>query len=521
MRGESTLTLDEFTEGLERAVSGDMPSGENDEPKPTQTNAVVLRKICGDSGVAPFYPANMDGVYVRYPQKGHHEIESVRSRRFRAWLSKKFLTAQSAEPKAADLDSAILLLEADAAESPRRELFTRIARSEGKIYVDLCDEDYQSLEIDEAGWRIAADPPVWFSRHLSMEALPYPREGGSLESLREFANLSDDDFILFACWLVSSANPDGPFFVLSISSEHGSGKSALSTVAKSVLDPNASMRLSPPKDEDAVFATASSQWVTLYDNLKKINQEFSDILCRLSTGGTISKRALHTDNDVFSFSAKRPVILNGIAPSLGGLDLLSRTLQIRTLPIPEEKRLTEKEFYARFDAARPGILGALLTAVSSALRMKGHAPKNLPRMADAAAFVMQAEKGGGLPWPEGTFERVFMSKEWSKDDEALENDPIAIKILELSQNGWKGTMKELLAEVNRDLSPEERKFIPQTPRGLSPKLVELAPFLRKRGVICEKSATRYLGHYLLAISKVGTKGPETVSTDGAFSFLDE
>jgi hypothetical protein len=213
--------------------------------------------------------------------------------------------------------------------------------------------------------------------------------------------------------------------------------------------------------------------------------------------------------------------LNGIAPSLGGLDLLSRTLQIHTLPIPEEKRMTEKKFNARFDNAHPAILGALLTAVSLALKMKGFEPKNLPRMADAAAFIMQAENGGGLPWPEGTFEGVFMRKERSKDDEALENDPVAAKIIELSQNGWKGTMKELLTEVNRDLSPEERKFIPQTPRGLSPKLVELAPSLRKRGVICEKCETPYLGHHMLTIPRAEEKEPETVSTEGAFSFLDK
>jgi hypothetical protein len=134
---------------------------------------------------------------------------------------------------------------------------------------------------------------------------------------------------------------------------------------------------------------------------------------------------------------------------------------------------------------------------------------------------MQAEKGGGLPWPEGTFESVFMSKERSKDNEALENDPAAVKILELSRNGWKGTMKELLVEVNRDLSTEEKKFLPQTPRGLSSKLVELAPSLRRRGVICGKESELSHGYRKITISRIEEKQLETVNTDGAFSFLDE
>jgi hypothetical protein len=265
-----------------------------------------------------------------------------------------------------------------------------------------------------------------------------------------------------------------------------------------------------------VFATASAQRVLIYDNLKKIDQNFSDVLCRLATGGTISKRALHTDNDVFSFSAKRPIILNGIAPSLGGLDLVSRTIQIRTLPIPESRRLTESEFFASFDESRPAIFGALLKAISCAIRMKGFTPRNLPRMADAAAFVMRAEAGGGLPWPEGTFSKTFTEKERRKEDEALENDPVAAKVISLSENGgWKGSMKELLSEVTKDLTSEEKKFVPQTPRGLSPQLLELAPLLRSRGIICERSETPLHGYQRITITRI------KANAENPFAFLDE
>jgi hypothetical protein len=209
------------------------------------------------------------------------------------------------------------------------------------------------------------------------------------------------------------------------------------------------------------------------------------------------------------------VILNGIAPSLGGLDLLSRTIQIRTLPIPEGKRVTENEFYGRFQTVLPAVFGALLTAVSGALRMKDFTPRYLPRMADAAAFVMRAEAGGGLPWKAGTFAQVFTAKERSKENEALQSDPIASKILELAETGWKGTMKDLLAEISRDLTTEEKRHLPLNPRGLSPKLVELAPFLRNRGVSCERSGTVYLGHHMVSITKI----PQ--NAESAFSFLDE
>ena len=516
MSENNILSLDEFTKGLKRAASGDSDTSTAQTETPErQSNVVVLRKICFDCGVKAFYPLNVEGVFVRYPRGAHSEINGVRSRRFKSWLSKKFLVSQGTEAKSADIDSAILLLEDDAVDEPRHEIFTRLASHDGKIYVDLCNDEYEAIEVDGIGWRIVQNPPVWFARHQSMQPLPYPTPDGSLERLREFANLSDEDFTLFVSWIVSSANPDGPFFVLSISSEHGSGKSALSTVAKSILDPNSAMRLAPPKDGDAVFATASAQRVLIYDNLKKIDQNFSDVLCRLATGGTISKRALHTDNDVFSFSAKRPIILNGIAPSLGGLDLLSRTVQIRTLPIQESKRLTESAFFARFDEARPAIFGALLKGVSCAIRMEDYTPRDLPRMADAAAFVMRAEAGGGLPWAEGTFARTFTEKERRKEDEALEGDPVAAKVISLSKNVWKGSTKELLLEITKDLSPEEKKFVPQTPRGLSPRLLELAPILRSRGIVCERSERPLHGYQLITITRI------KADAENPFAFLDE
>jgi hypothetical protein len=147
--------------------------------------------------------------------------------------------------------------------------------------------------------------------------------------------------------------------------------------------------------------------------------------------------------------------------------------------------------------------------------MKGYTPRNLPRMADAAAFVMRAEAGGGLPWPEGTFSKTFMDKERRKEDEALEGDPVAAKVILLSENVWKGSMKELLSEITKDLTAEEKKFVPQTPRGLSPRLLEIAPLLRSRGIVCERSEAPLHGYQLITIARI------KADAENPFAFLDE
>jgi hypothetical protein len=52
-----------------------------------------------------------------------------------------------------------------------------------------------------------------------------------------------------------------------------------------------------------------------------------------------------------------------------------------------------------------------------------------------------------------------------------------------------------------DLSPEERKWnAPRNPRALTSRLLELAPFLRKRGVTCERDPVRQSGYHYVTIS---------------------
>src|SRR5437868_14456876 len=59
-------------------------------------------------------------------------------------------------------------IEAAASDGLVREPSVRIAGAGGKIYLDLCSEDWQTVEIDADGWRVVADPPVFFVRPAGM-----------------------------------------------------------------------------------------------------------------------------------------------------------------------------------------------------------------------------------------------------------------------------------------------------------------------------------------------------------------
>ena len=92
------------------------------------------------------------------------------------------------------------------------------------------------------------------------------------------------------------------------------------------------------------------------------------------------------------FRAARPVLLNGIEEVTKRPDLLDRALLVNLHTIPEEKRRTEAELKEAFDRAYPALIGAVLDALSCALRRQPSVTlPRMPRMADFAVWATAAE----------------------------------------------------------------------------------------------------------------------------------
>lgn len=462
------------------------------EAKERQTNAVILVTLCHDRGVHVFRAQDLAGLFARFPVASHYEIAELRSQRFRAWLASRFFKAQGAAPKQADIEGALNLLTSEAEfENPPRQIFTRLGEAGGKIYLDLCNADHQVVEIDSEGWRVVADAPVWFWRPPSMKELPAPQGGGSLDKLREFFNGSEADFVLLVGWLLSALNPSAHYPILSISAEHGSGKSTLTGFLKELVDPDMTGAVAPFKNTDALHATATSRHVVGLDNLSKITAEDSDHFCRLATGAGVSRRKLYSDNESFDVRLRKPLILNGIDFTPDRADLLDRCWPISLRPLTTGRRLGS-DLKTDFQAARPFILGALCNAVSAALRMQDFTPCPEVRMLDAAVFVLRAEEAGALPWEPGTFERVLLAKEASKVRDSVIGPVVGRTTVSLSERygGWSGTMAELLSLVRAEAEKEGDHSAPKTVHGLGRILSRLIPGFRALGVEVDRKHTK-------------------------------
>jgi hypothetical protein len=96
---------------------------------------------------------------------GHRETWPIRSKRFRGWLRRHYYATTGGAASAAEIRSALDLLEARAQfDGPQRAVHVRIAEHAGHIYLDLADECWRAVDIGPDGWRVIGCPTVRFRR---------------------------------------------------------------------------------------------------------------------------------------------------------------------------------------------------------------------------------------------------------------------------------------------------------------------------------------------------------------------
>jgi hypothetical protein len=423
--------------------------------------------------------------YATVERNGHWETWPVRSKRFRAWLGRAYYKTENKPPSTQAMSEVLALAEARALDGGELPVYVRVAKADGRVYVDLADAGWHVVEVDATGWRVLDRAPVKFHRAAGMLALPAPMPDGTLDALRPFVNARDEHtWLLTVHWLAMALRPNGRYALLVLSGEQGSAKSTVTRVLRDLLDPNAAPLRSEPREPRDLMIVAEHGWVLALDNLSHLPPWLSDALCRLSTGGGFSTRELYTDSDEVIFSAMRPVILNGIEEVVTRGDLPERALIIELPAIGHESRRAEREFWPAFEVARPFLFGAVLDAVSAALReAPGVRLPSAPRMADFAEWSGAVERG--LGWPPDRFLDAYAKNIADAHELVLDATPVAHAIRGLIEGKeWRGTVAELLIALagHVDVATRHARGWPANAKALSGILRRLAPNLRAESI---------------------------------------
>ena len=470
----------------------------NDLIAEQESTATVLVKLALENGLEMWHDPE-GNPWATLRTADHVEHHRLKTKAIRRYLAHLYYEEKQSAPNSQAVQDALMTLEAKAVfDGPEHETFTRLAEVDGVIYLDLANDRWQVVKLSGEGWTIVdADAvPIRFRRPRGMLPLPKPNTGGGLDTLAELLNVEKDsrDLKLIVAWLLQGLRGSGPYPVLVLTGEQGSGKSTAAKMLRALLDPNVSPLRSLSRDERDLFIAAVNGWALAFDNISGLSQWTSDALCKLSTGGGLSTRELFSDDDETLLDALRPVVLNGITDFVDKQDLVSRALQVRLPSIPKAERKPEAAIWKDFDDAQPGILGALLdVAVQGLQRLPTTKLETLPRLADFALWATACETP--LGWPTGAFTAAYQGAQDDLIKDALEAEPVAVALLKLPEHEdkagiravkWTYTASGLLDKLNELEGHKDGKRPPKGWPGaahvLSGTLRRIAPALLEQGL---------------------------------------
>jgi len=438
------------------------------EDSPSRKKSVVkaLVRLALEYGSLWHDPTGMG--WIDFYVDGVLQTARIRSKRFRDFLSFVLWEQEERTFGSEAWSETVGLLEGLARfHRPEREVFLRVGKHNENIYIDLGTDDWRIIRVSPSGWEVIPyiDSPIRFYRPDCQSPLPIPTREGSLDDLWQLLNVREADRPLVVGWLLSCLTPGGSKPILVFSGEKGSGKSSAATLLKRLADPTKVSKLSAVGDSRTVAVAALNRWVLCYDNLTHLSVEQQDLLCCISTGAGYSHRTLYTDLEETFLEFRRPQILTGIDLVPTRSDLLDRCLLVRLERISEEDRLTEEELEALTADLLPGIYGALLDLLVTALRnLPETQPAKLPRLADFAQLCIAA----GIPG----FQEAYAANLETGCQAAVEANPLAegiLSLLDACDGNWRGTSTELVRKL-QELDPTSREFQKLSARSVGRKL---------------------------------------------------
>jgi hypothetical protein len=465
--------------------------------------------------------------YVIVNKSGIRQVFDVRSKSFSDWISNKYYTSKKSALSEASLKTVVSTLAGKAVyEGKTVEIFTRIAKTEQGYWLDLCNDKWEAVLINKAGWKVLSGNTIpLFSRSNSMQPIPTPIAGGSIDPLWDLVNIPVEVRLIVVAWLLECLREDTPHVVMEFVGEQGSAKSTTQKLLKMLIDPNiANLRAAPKKVEDVWIGAINCHLIS-FENISYLGQEYQDALCVMATGGAHATRTLYTNKEEVIIELRKPIILNGITVNVTAQDLLDRSLHIELQPV--KSRLQSKDVEEDFAHQYAQIVGALLDQFVSALEVLDNvtiADTDKPRMVDFAYLGEAVFQANG--YADGTFIELYMSMRQKGVYRTIESLPVGLALLTYLENrpeGWSGKLIELLAQLNAQKPSGETNW-PKSAKGMGDVLRRLSPALRTLGFNC-KSNQKTSGSIIWEISpippKVLNQCPTSPSSPENHSDLDQ
>jgi energy-coupling factor transporter ATP-binding protein EcfA2 len=429
---------------------------------------------------------------------GRTEVWDISSTGFADWIRGEYFRTTSRGIPDKKLNEITPTLKALAIHKGyEEEVFMRVAQVDGKIYIDLCDKDWNVVEITKDKWRVIDKSPVSFIRNSYMLPMQEPRGSYTvpfnqdIQLLKKHINIRSEDFILVVGILMMYLQyGDGDMPLLIVNGEAGTGKSTFTKMIRELVDPNSEPLLMHPK-EDVVPIIANSNYVVSLDNLSGIRKSFSDLLCTIATGTSHITRRHYTNKEMSVISMKRPVILNGIEDIASRDDLVRRSVILELLRIEDGSVSDDAEVMNNFRKDVPVIFGALCTGLMMAL--KNIDTVQINNITSMSRFCRWS--GAAMPafnWTADMFMEGYHDNLKRSYIAVLDTSPFTAAIMKMFEDksdiDWNGTpdeFREYLEMVMRDNPIIRSKYWVKSAKGVMNIIRRSRKALEKVGITIE------------------------------------
>jgi len=437
----------------------------------------------------------------------HIENWAINNRIFKNFITEKIFKSKGKPPSENLVKTLQNVYSAQAMfEGKKYEVYLRVAFKDDIVYIDVGDDEWNIIKITSEKIEVIKEQEIKFKRFNHMKPLIFDLNAKIEDIDLIFNHLSihkEQDKILFRPYLVILFLEGIPTAILNVYGPQGAGKSVGLRMVRDLVDPSISGVMSLSRHLAELVQQVSHHYLPFFDNVTKINKEYSDFFCRAVTGEAFSKRELYTDDEDIIYNLKRKCAFNGINLPGEEPDFLDRCFTIRLKRINKKDRKTEEDLWKEFEKDKPKITGALLLAVQQTLKkVKEIKLTTLPRMADYAKW------GEAATQVLGEKPNVFLNQYFSKieklNKEALEANPVGLCITELMTKFdiWGGTPTELLEALTPFAINLKVDKLPTWPKGaqiLTRRLNEVSSVLEDEGF---KFETLHDGHKrLIKITK--------------------
>lgn len=418
---------------------------------------------------------NNDGYIVITDKKSQSErLVPIKSTIFKRHLSilynKKYDSLPSSDEKKAMV---YYLTEHASIKAKLIDINYRVGYMNQSIYIDLCnDKTIIKISKDDILKLRPSKSRRKFIYSNNSLPLPHPNRNVDAKVIDKLWDIlivpNSHHRRLLMVWILNAFYTKTNYPILVLTGERGSAKSTIQTFLKRLIDPETGSLLTLPNKLDDLANMASNRHVLPIDNITKIHEAFSNLMCQISTGGTDTKRKLYTDREESSVDLIGPMILNGVTEFVNAEDLLDRCIIMKLKPVHETIRDSEANIPQRFEDIQGELFGWIINTLQKVMQNLGamKKPKSLPRMADFYLFGLAV--GKALDWKKGTFKDDWKYNQKQRHILLLDDSEVAQVLIDLSNSdtpNFVGIYKDLLK-----LLQKHDKSLSLKPRGLAAEI---------------------------------------------------